>query len=196
MPGTVMRRLPDSGRHLHPRLDSRVRSRARALRCAGVSARRWRLRHAQLRLRPRFLCARGDRDGKASLGRRLRGRVRRPASRGPGTDRGGFRPCLFFAQMAAAFRRPANHRVPRAGMGAQAFDARRLTSVDTADVCSPFSKPSCLGLPALRLRFSNPQRTCSPVIRFLPHRSCAADRLDAKHVTIHFILISDQTYPC
>ena len=103
MPGTVMRRLPDSGRHLHPRLDSRVRSRARALRCAGVSARRWRLRHAQLRLRPRFLRARGDRDGKASLGRRLRGRICRPAGRGPGTDRGGFRPCPFFAQMAPLF---------------------------------------------------------------------------------------------
>jgi hypothetical protein len=31
-------------------------------------------------------------------------------------------------QMAAGFRQPTNHRVPRAGMGAQAFDARRLTT--------------------------------------------------------------------
>src|SRR5262249_20809781 len=30
--------------------------------------------------------------------------------------------------MAAAFRRAANHRVPRAGMGAQAFDARQLAA--------------------------------------------------------------------
>ena len=124
-------------------------------------------------------------------------RSRSPAG-GPGTRRRSWRlPTVpVLCSNGTAFRRPANHRVPRAGMGAQAFDVRRLTSVDTADVCSPFSKPSCLGLPALRLRFSNPQRTCSPVIRFLPHRSCAADRLDAKHVTIHFILISDQTYPC
>src|SRR5262249_36958272 len=70
------------------------------------------------------------------------------------------------------------------------------SSQDTLTGCSSFSKPSCLGLPALRLRFSNPQRTCSPVIGFVPHRSCAVDRLDAEHVTIHFILISDQTYPC
>src|SRR5262249_40473285 len=130
--GCLRHRLPDSGRHLHPRLHSRVRSRARALRCVGVSARRWRLRHAQLRLRPRFLRARGDRDGKASLGRRLRGGVRRPAGRGPGTDRGGFPPCPFFAQMAAAFRRPANHRASRTGMGAQAFDARRLTFANSS----------------------------------------------------------------
>jgi UDP-glucose 4-epimerase len=85
-----------TGRHLHPRLYSRVRSRARAFRCAGVSARR-RLRHAQLRLRPGFFRARGDRDGKAGLGRRLRGRVRRPAGWQPGTDRGCFRPCPFSA---------------------------------------------------------------------------------------------------
>jgi hypothetical protein len=31
-------------------------------------------------------------------------------------------------QTAAGFRQPTNHRVPRAGMGAQAFDARRLTT--------------------------------------------------------------------
>jgi UDP-glucose 4-epimerase len=98
--------------------------------CARI-AMRWRrgggVSATQLRLRPRFLRARGDRDGKAGLGRRLQGCVRRPAGRGPRTDGGGFRPCPFFAQMAAAFRRPANHRVSRAGMGTQAFDARRLT---------------------------------------------------------------------
>src|SRR5215470_16203479 len=34
--------------------------------------------------------------------------------------------------MAAAFRRPANHREPRAGMGAQAFDAGRLTFANSS----------------------------------------------------------------
>jgi len=85
----------------------------------------------QLRLRPGFFSARGDRDGKAGLGRRLQDRVRRPACWRPRTDRGGFRPCPFSAQMAPAFRRPANHRAPRAGMGAQAFDAHRLTSANS-----------------------------------------------------------------
>jgi UDP-glucose 4-epimerase len=57
--GCLRHRLPDTGRHLHPRLYSRVRSRARAFRCAGVSARRRRLRHAQLRLRAGvFPCSR------------------------------------------------------------------------------------------------------------------------------------------
>src|SRR5262249_36640093 len=56
--------------------------------------------------------------------------------------RGGFRPCPFFAQMAAAFRRPASHRVPRAGMGAQAFDARQLTSANSS---IPLEKRSRLG---------------------------------------------------
>jgi hypothetical protein len=93
------------------------------------------------------------------------------------------------------FSTTCDHRVPRAGMGAQAFDARRLTSVDTADVCSPFSKPSCLGLPALRLRFSNPQRTWLGVEAI--HRAGAVRHkaYDRRHITIHFILISDQTYP-
>jgi hypothetical protein len=45
-------------RHLHPGLYSRLRSRARAFRCADLSARGWRLCHAQLRLRAWFLRAR------------------------------------------------------------------------------------------------------------------------------------------
>src|SRR5262249_43560028 len=36
-----------------------------------------------------------------------------------------------------------------------------------------FSKPSCLSRSAVTLRFSRPQRTCSPVMGFLPKRSCA-----------------------
>src|SRR6266487_10106 len=44
--------------------------------------------------------------------------------------------------MAAACRRPANHRVPRAGMGAQAFDARQLTSANSS---IPLEKRSRLG---------------------------------------------------
>src|SRR5262244_2443463 len=44
--------------------------------------------------------------------------------------------------MAAAFRRPASHRVPRAGMGAQAFDARQLTSANSS---IPLEKRSRLG---------------------------------------------------
>src|SRR5262249_48752157 len=39
--------------------------------------------------------------------------------------------------------------------------------------CSTPSKPSCLRRSAVRLRFSRPQRTCSPVSGFLPNRSCA-----------------------
>jgi UDP-glucose 4-epimerase len=74
-----------------------------------------------MRLRAWFLRDRSDRDGKAGLRRRLQGRVRRPAGRGPGTDRGRFQPCPRFAQMATAFRRSANNRVPRAGMGTQTF---------------------------------------------------------------------------
>src|SRR5262249_26780089 len=35
------------------------------------------------------------------------------------------------------------------------------------------SKPSCLMRSAERLRFSRPQRTCSPVIGLLPNRACA-----------------------
>ena len=70
------------GRHLHPRLHPRVRSGARAFRCARLSARRRRLGHAQLRLRPRLLGARGDRHRQARVRRRLQGRVRR--ARRPG----------------------------------------------------------------------------------------------------------------
>src|SRR6516165_8352679 len=44
--------------------------------------------------------------------------------------------------MAAAFRQPANHGVPRAGMGAQAFHARQLTSANSS---IPLEKRSRLG---------------------------------------------------
>jgi UDP-glucose 4-epimerase len=40
----------------------------------------------------------------------------------------GLRPSPRFAQMAAAFRRLANHRVPRVSMGAHTFGAHKLTS--------------------------------------------------------------------
>src|SRR5262249_8739491 len=94
--------------------------------------------------------ARGDRDSKASLGRRLRGCVRRPAGRGRGTDRGGFRPCLFFAQMAAGLRRPASHRASRAGMGAQAFDARRLTFANSSIPLEKRSHLAAIAFPGIR----------------------------------------------
>ena len=45
-PRRVRHRLPDAGRHLHPRLHPRHRSRARASRRADLSARRRRQRHA------------------------------------------------------------------------------------------------------------------------------------------------------
>src|SRR5262249_12532801 len=44
--------------------------------------------------------------------------------------------------MAAAFRRPANHRLPRAGTAAQAFGARQLTSANSS---IPLEKRSRLG---------------------------------------------------
>src|SRR6516164_4263624 len=47
------------------------------------------------------------------------------------------------------------------------------SSQDTLIGFSSFSKPSCLSRSADRLRFSRPQRTCSPVMGFLPNRSCA-----------------------
>src|SRR5262249_26968402 len=47
------------------------------------------------------------------------------------------------------------------------------SSQDTLTGFSSFSKPSCLSRSAVRLRFSRPQRTCSPVMGFLPNRSCA-----------------------
>src|SRR5262249_53972760 len=39
--------------------------------------------------------------------------------------------------------------------------------------CRSFSKPSCFSRSAVRLRFSRPHLTCSPVIGFLPNFSCA-----------------------
>src|SRR5438132_14316709 len=47
------------------------------------------------------------------------------------------------------------------------------SSQDTLIGCSSFSKPSCFRRSAVRFRFSRPQRTCSPVIGFLPNFSCA-----------------------
>src|SRR5262245_24381638 len=44
---------------------------------------------------------------------------------------------------------------------------------DTLIGLSAPSKPSCLMRSAERLRFSRPQRTCSPVSGFLPNFSCA-----------------------
>ena len=44
-----------------------------------------------------------------------------------GLHRRGSRPCPVYAQMAAAFRRSANHHQPRAGLGAQTCDARQPT---------------------------------------------------------------------
>src|SRR5262249_759168 len=44
---------------------------------------------------------------------------------------------------------------------------------DTLTGLSTFSKPSSLKRSALMSRFSKPQRTCSPVIGFLPNFSCA-----------------------
>ena len=53
----------------------------------GLSAWRRRLGDAQLRLRPRLLGARGDRDREARVRRRFQGGVRRPATRRSGADR-------------------------------------------------------------------------------------------------------------
>jgi hypothetical protein len=81
----------------------------------------------QLRIWPWLFRARCDRDGKAGLRRGLQGRARRPAGGRSDAHRRGLGPCSCRAQMAAAFRRSANHRHPRAGLGAQTCNARQLT---------------------------------------------------------------------
>ena len=67
--GCFRHRLSDTGRHLHPRLHSRQRSGAGALRCATPSAFRRAIADAQLRLRSRVLGARGDRSRQARVRR-------------------------------------------------------------------------------------------------------------------------------
>ena len=123
----VRHRLSDAGRYLHPGLYSRVRSRRRASRRARLPARRRRLDHAQLRLRPRFLRARRDRDREADLRRRFHGRARRPPGGRSRANRRGMRARAFHARMATAIRRSRDHHRARAGMGAPTFGARALT---------------------------------------------------------------------
>ena len=80
-----------------------------------------------LRLRPRLFGARRDRDSQVCLRSRFRGGVFRPAPGRPRTHRRRVRSCSCHAQMAAAFRRSANRRHPRACLGAQAFNACHVT---------------------------------------------------------------------
>jgi UDP-glucose 4-epimerase len=75
---------------------------------------------AQLRVWPWLFRARRDRNREARLRRRLQGRDRGPAAGRSGPHRRGRRPYPVHAQLAAAFRRSANHRQARAGRGAQA----------------------------------------------------------------------------
>ena len=54
------------------------------------------------------------------------------------------------------------------------------------------SKPSCLMRSAVRLRFSRPQRTCSPVSGLLAELLLrGADRLDAEHGVDHAAVVED-----
>ena len=94
-----------SGRHLHPRLYSRVGSGSRAFRRAAPSARRRRLGDPQLRLWPRLLGARRDRHRQARLGRRLQGHIERPPSRRSRCHRRGLRTAARTAGLGPAVRR-------------------------------------------------------------------------------------------
>jgi nucleoside-diphosphate-sugar epimerase len=88
---------------------------------------RRRIGDTQLRLWPWLFRARCDRDGEARVQRRLQGRTRGPAGGRSDAHRRGLRPCSCYTQLAAAFRRSADHRHARAGLGAQTCNARQLT---------------------------------------------------------------------
>ncbi len=69
----VRHRLSDAGRQLHPRLHPCQRSRAGPSRRAVLSARRRKLDHAELRLRPRLFGARNHRGRPPRLDAQFRG---------------------------------------------------------------------------------------------------------------------------
>ena len=77
-----------------------------------------RLADAQLRLRPRLLGARSDRDGQARLGRRLQGRIRATPRGRPSAHRRRQRARPRHAGLATAFRRSCGDRRARARLGA------------------------------------------------------------------------------
>ena len=83
---------------------------------------------AQLRLRPRLLGSRSDRSGQARLGRRLQGRHRAAPGGRPGANCGALRTGAQQARLAAALRRPFDHRARCAWLGTRAYDAPNATS--------------------------------------------------------------------
>ncbi len=82
-----------------------------------LPARRRRLDHAELRLRPRLLGAGDDRSGATGVGTQLRRSIRRTAAgRHHDHDR-GHQPHPRHAGLGAAVRRSRHHRCPCAGVG-------------------------------------------------------------------------------
>ena len=93
---------PTPGRQLHPRLHPCQRSRAGASRGAVVFARRRKLGHAELRLRPRLLRAGNPRGGPPRLVEQFRGSVRAAPPRRHHDHGGRYQPHPFHAGLEAA----------------------------------------------------------------------------------------------
>ena len=116
-------RLSDPGRHLHPRLHPCQRSRARPCLRSGLSARRRRQRHAQLRLRPRLFGARGAGCGAPRGRPSVRGEFRRaPARRHRGVGRRR-KSHPRIVELEPGARRSRRHRRPCAGLGTPSHGA-------------------------------------------------------------------------
>ena len=149
------------------------RSRARAFRRARLSARRRRLGHAQLRLRPRLFGARGDRHGQARVRRRFPGRVRRRRARA--IRRRSWRRPTASAPRSAGSRSstisPRSSRMRSPGsassrMPAQTADARREAPRDAS---SALEQSRDFGLNKSGLSGQGTPRPWKPAATRTPH---------------------------